>query len=66
MTPEEFDFLLVRQKDYILELINKRKYKEAKACLNCVNELWVNHSYAYKHVELTNLINERSRRPVDG
>lgn len=65
MSPEEFDFLLVRQKDYILKLINKRRYIEAKACLNCLNELWSTNDYTYKHIELTNLINEKSRTPVD-
>lgn len=49
---EQFDFILVRQKDYILDLINKRKYKEAHSCLTCLCELWTTHNYKYKYDEL--------------
>jgi len=60
MTPEkpELDFILIRQKDYILNLISKHRYLEARACLVTVCELWTNNDYLYKHNELMNLIRE--------
>jgi hypothetical protein len=42
MTPEEFDFLLIRQKEKILTLINNNRIREALYCLNLVKELWLN------------------------
>ena len=56
MTPEEFDFLLIRQKEQILCLINKNKLKEASAALIVVKELWCTHSYTYKYEEITERI----------
>lgn len=58
MTPEEFDFLLIRQKEKILTLINNNRIREALYCLNLVKELWCTHEYAYKYEE----IKERIRK----
>lgn len=52
MTPEEFDFLLIRQKEQILSLINKNKLREASTALLVVKELWCSHSYTYKYEEI--------------
>lgn len=52
MTPEEFDFLLIRQKEKILTLINNNRIREALYCLNLVKELWCTHEYKYKYEEI--------------
>jgi hypothetical protein len=46
------DFVLIRQKDYILKLVNTRRKAEARATLKCVKELWDLHEYTYKYTEL--------------
>ena len=56
LTEEEMDFLLVRQKDKILSLINHQKFREAQLCLDLVKELWFTHTYEYKFDELSNRI----------
>lgn len=62
---EQFGFLLVRQKDYIIDLINKRKYKEARAALTVVLELWTICSYIYKYKELIERIKQVERITED-
>lgn len=57
----EFGFLLVRQKDYILQLINTGRYKEARCCLTVLCELWTQANYTYKYDELMRRINEHRR-----
>lgn len=52
------DNILVRQKDYILNLINNRRYTEARCCLTILSELWIKHDYKYKYEELQKRIRE--------
>jgi hypothetical protein len=58
-TSEHFDFLLVRQKDFILDLVNRKRTVEATACLAVLKELWYEHSYGYKYEELTERIKQQ-------
>lgn len=55
---EEIDNILVRQKDFILNLISRGRLVEARCCLSCVSELWKANNYEYK----TNEIIERIRK----
>lgn len=50
---QELDYIFIRQKDYIISLINKKQYFKATACLELVSELWVANNYEYKLQELT-------------
>jgi hypothetical protein len=59
---QKFGFLLVRQKEYILDLINKRKYSEARACLTALCELWTIAHYKYKYEELIKRLKDN---PID-
>jgi hypothetical protein len=65
MTSEEFDFILIKQKEYIINLIDSRKFKEADACLKLVRELWETHSYGYKLLELRNRSFHLKAKPND-
>ena len=49
---DDLDNILIRQKDFILQLINTRQYERARACLACVRELWEESDYGYKYKEL--------------
>ena len=62
---EEFDFILVRQKDYILNLINNRRFSEARSCLTVLCELWTKHDYKYKYDELIQRIRSSPREVED-
>ena len=53
------DFILIRQKNALLELINDDKFEEALARLEFVRELWEENSYAYKYLELKRNMKER-------
>lgn len=55
------DFLLIRQKDKILGLINKKKFREARICLDVLRELWETHAYEYKLIELDHRIDIGSK-----
>ncbi len=59
---ESTDFILVRQKDYIINLINARRFTEARCCLTILCELWTKHDYKYKYDELWRRIRESSPR----
>lgn len=61
---EEFSFVLVRQKEYILTLINDRKSQAARAAINIVEELWIICSYEYKTEELRERIKLSERSVV--
>jgi hypothetical protein len=54
------DFVLIRQKDHILTLVNDGKYEEANTLLNYSAELWAECSYTYKFLE----IKDRIRRAI--
>ena len=41
----EIDNILIRQKDYILKLIFRGRFVEARCCLSCVSELWKANNY---------------------
>lgn len=57
---QALDNTLIRQKDYILALVNRRNYREALVTLHCVRELWIACNYGYKWDEiLTRIKNER-------
>ena len=58
ISEEEFDFILIRQKEYILNLLDTRRYTEARCCLTILCELWTKHGYLYKYEE----IQERIRK----
>ena len=50
------DFVLVRQKDYILKLIEDGRYAEVGSCLACLDELWYVCGYSYKSSEIIHLM----------
>ena len=52
VSTQDTDFILIRQKEFILDLIDKRKFIEARYCLHVLKELWESESYAYKTQEL--------------
>ena len=53
MIPEdEFDFILIGQKNLILDMINDRKFVEARACLTVLEPLWKAGGYEYKTKEV--------------
>lgn len=56
VTDDEFDNLLVRQKEAILSLIQQGKYGDASAALSVVREMWIAHSYGYKADEIVQRI----------
>lgn len=57
---QALDNTLIRQKNYILALVNRRNYREALVTLHCVRELWSCCNYEYKWNEiLTRIKNER-------
>jgi hypothetical protein len=60
------DNVLIRQKDYIFQLINSSRYKEARCCLTALCELWTINEYKYKYDELIRILNDRrTRQPED-
>jgi hypothetical protein len=61
------DNVVIRQKDYIFQLINSSRYKEARCCLTALCELWTINEYKYKYDELTRKLNEQRtiRHPED-
>ena len=52
----EIDNALVRQKDYILQLVNEGRYKEAITLLNFSEDLWASCGYHYKYKEIMRCI----------
>lgn len=52
MTEEQLDFILIRQKDIILKLIQNKQLDRARSCLTVVKELWEVCEYEYKYKEL--------------
>lgn len=52
ITPKQLDFILIRQKDTIISLIEARCYHEAETTLIAVEELWRACNYFYKITEL--------------
>lgn len=53
---QDLEFILIRQKDYIRNLINRRRLIEAHYCLSMLSEFWIANNYEYKVDELANLI----------
>lgn len=62
---QENDRVLVRQKDYIINLINNRRFSEARSCLTVLCELWTKHDYKYKYDELIQRIRSSPREVED-
>jgi hypothetical protein len=58
----QLDFILIRQKDYIISLIDNRRLVEARCCLRTVSELWLANNYEYKLNELAQRIRNTPRR----
>jgi hypothetical protein len=58
----EFGFLLIRQKNYVDQLINTGRYKEARHCLTVLCELWTKSEYKYKYDQLIARLNEHRRK----
>lgn len=59
MNEKQLDFLIVRQKDKILQLINHSRKKEALIALDVVKELWDHCDYTYKYDEIKERINQQ-------
>jgi hypothetical protein len=59
---ESIDFILIRQKDYIISLIDNHRLVEARCCLRTVSELWLANNYEYKLNELAQRIRNSPRR----
>lgn len=51
-TESNMSNMLVRQKDYILRLVNANRFDEAQACVNVLRPLWEQTGYAYKIIEI--------------
>lgn len=56
------DFTLIKQKDAILQLITNCKYREARACLKVLEELWISQGYEYKLKEIRTAISQIRHR----
>lgn len=57
-TEQHLDNILIRQKDYLINLIDNHLY-EAIPALEVVKELWIACDYTYKLRELENRIQSR-------
>lgn len=53
---QTLDFILIRQKDFILKLVEDGRYADAVACLDCLEELWAGCGYSYKYREVVQQI----------
>lgn len=53
---QTLDFILIRQKDFILKLVEDGRYSDAGACLDCLEELWAGCGYSYKYREVVQRI----------
>lgn len=63
---QELDYILIRQKDYIISLIDKKQYFKAKCCLELVSELWTANNYEYKSTELLERLTNNAPRKRGG
>jgi len=53
---QTLDFILIRQKDFILKLVEDGRYAETGTCLDCLEELWNVCGYSYKYREVVQRI----------
>lgn len=58
ITEQQLDFILVKQKDTIISLINSKCFAEAETALLVVEELWMECSYGYKINEIRSRIEQ--------
>jgi len=64
VSTQDTDFILIRQKEFILDLIDKRRFVEAKTCIRLVKELWDKENYSYKTQELFTRIEHGITRKI--
>ena len=55
---QQLNFILVRQKDTIISLINSKCFAEAETALLVVEELWRKCNYTYKIDEIRSRIEQ--------
>ena len=60
-TESELDNILVRQKDWIIRMIDDGKFNEAQFAIAILVDLWCRCSYGYKIDELIERINLMKR-----
>jgi len=65
MSEDETDNFLIRQKHWILQLINNEAYREAWFALQTVGDLWERLSYGYKYNELMERLEQGNHKRVD-
>ena len=53
------DFILIRQKNALLELLWEDKFEEVLSKLEFVKELWEENRYGYKYVEIKRIMADR-------
>ncbi len=61
MTQKQIDTILIGQKNQIIELINNRKFTEARSVLRVLADFWLMNDYKYKLLELRERITNESK-----
>lgn len=64
LSQDTIDNLLVGQKNYIINLVDQRKFKEAEQCLHVLERMWAAYGYSYKTTEIFERIKISVKEPA--